>query len=171
MQEAIHWDLQKHILCRSPWPLSLVKIYNRLILNRIRSVIDPRLRRNQNGFRSNRTTVAQILALRRIIEGVKANNLSAVITFIDFKKAFDTIHRGKMLRILKAYGLPPNILRAIEAMYTNTRAKIISPDGETDMFEITGGVLQGDTLAPFLFVIVLDYALRKALDGKEEENK
>ena len=104
-----------------------------------------------------------------IIEGVKANNLSAVITFIDFKKAFDTIHRGKMLRILKAYGLPPNILRAIEAMYTNTRAKIISPDGETDMFEITGGVLQGDTLAPFLFVIVLDYALRKALDGKEED--
>ena len=147
----------------------IAKIYNRLILNRIRSVIDPRLRRNQNGFRSNRTTVAQILALRRIIEGVKANNLSAVITFIDFKKAFDTIHRGKMLRILKAYGLPPNILRAIEAMYTNTRAKIISPDGETDMFEITGGVLQGDTLAPFLFVIVLDYALRKALDGKEED--
>ena len=133
------------------------------------TVIDPRLRRNQNGFRSNRTTVAQILALRRIIEGVKAHNLSAVITFIDFKKAFDTIHRGKMLRILKAYGLPPNILRAIEAMYTNTRAKIISPDGETEMFDITGGVLQGDTLAPFLFVIVLDYALRKALDGKEND--
>jgi len=29
--------------------------------------------------------------------------------------------------------------------------------------------LQGDTLAPFLFVIVLDYALRKATDGREEE--
>ena len=100
---------------------------------------------------------------------MKANNLSAVITFIDFKKAFDSIHRGKMLKILKAYGLPPNLLRAIEAMYTNTRAKIISPDGETEMFDITAGVLQGDTLAPFLFVIVLDYALRKALDGKEEE--
>ena len=147
----------------------IAKIYNRLILNRIRSVLDPKLRYNQNGFRSKRTTVAQILALRRIIEGVKANNLSAVITFIDFKKAFDSIHRGKMLKILKAYGLPPNLLRAIEAMYTNTRAKIISPDGETEMFDITAGVLQGDTLAPFLFVIVLDYALRKALDGKEEE--
>ena len=36
--------------------------------------------------------------------------------------------------------------------------------------DITAGVLQGDTLAPFLFIIVLDYALRKALaDGKEEE--
>ena len=31
------------------------------------------------------------------------------------------------------------------------------------------GVMQGDTLAPFLFVIVLDYALRKAINGKESE--
>ena len=30
------------------------------------------------------------------------------------------------------------------------------------------GVLQGDTLAPFLFVIVLDYAMRKAIEGKEQ---
>lgn len=147
----------------------IAKMYNRLILNRIRSVIDPKLRYNQNGFRSNRTTVAQILALRRIIEGVKEYNLPAIITFIDFKKAFDTIHRGKMLKILKAYGIPPNLLKAIGTMYTNTRAKVISPDGETELFDITAGVLQGDTLAPFLFVIVLDYALRKAMAGKEEE--
>ena len=35
------------------------------------------------------------------------------MTFIDFKKAFDSIHRGKMMRILKAYGIPPNLLQAI----------------------------------------------------------
>ena len=109
----------------------IAKMYNRMILNRIRSVIDGRLRYNQNGFRSKRTTVAQILTLRRIIEGVKANNLQAVMTFIDFKKAFDSIHRGKMMRILKAYGIPPNLLQAIEKMYTNTKAKVISPDGES----------------------------------------
>ena len=37
------------------------------------------------------------------------------------------------------------------------------------MFDITTGVLQGDTLAPFLFIIVLHYAMRKAMAGKEEE--
>ncbi|CAJ1087270.1 Craniofacial development protein 2 [Xyrichtys novacula] len=148
----------------------VAKVYNRMILNRIRSVIDMKLRINQNGFRPGRSTVAQILTLRRIIEGVKANNLPAIITFIDFKKAFHSIHRAKMMRILKAYGIPPNLLRAIEAMYYNTKARIMTPDGETEQFDITAGVLQGDTLAPFLFIIVLDYALRKALaDGKEEE--
>ena len=41
----------------------IAKVYNRLILNHIRSAIDLRLRQNQNGFRSNRTMVAQILAV------------------------------------------------------------------------------------------------------------
>jgi len=147
----------------------ITKIYNRMILNRIRSKIDPRLRNNQNGFWPKRTTVAQILALRKIIEGVKENNLTAILTFIDFKKAFDLIHRGKMMQILRAYGIPPNLLRAIERMYTNTKARVISPDEHTELFDITAGVLQGDTLAPFLFIIVLDHAMRQAISGREEE--
>ena len=37
------------------------------------------------------------------------------------------------------------------------------------MFKIHAGVMQGDTLAPFLFVTVLDYALRNAIGGRENE--
>ena len=74
-----------------------------------------------------------------------------------------------MLQILSAYGIPKKILTAIEVMYNETLAKVISPDGSTELFKIMKGVLQGDTLAPYLFVIVLDYALRKAIIGREEE--
>ena len=48
-------------------------------------------------------------------------------------------------------------------------AKVISPDGDTEPFEILAGVLQEDTLAPYLFAIVLDYCMRMAVDGREEE--
>ena len=112
---------------------------------------------------------SQILALRKIIEGVQENNLSCIITFIDFKKAFDSIHRGKMFCILKAYGIPEGLVNAIEDIYSDTKAKVLSADGETECFSIAAEVLQGDTLAPYLFIIVMDYALRKALKGKEEE--
>jgi len=54
-------------------------------------------------------------------------------------------------------------------MLKNTKAKVTSPDGDTELFEILAGVLQGDTLAPYLFIIVLDYALRMAIAGREEE--
>ena len=145
------------------------KTYNRMLLNRIRPVLDPLLRQSQNGFRQNRSTVGQILALRRLLEGVRDHALAAVITFIDFRKAFDSIHRGRLIEILHAYGVPDKLVQAIGASYARTRAKVCSPDGETDYFDISAGVLQGDTLAPFLFIVALDYALRCAVDGREEE--
>ena len=46
---------------------------------------------------------------------------------------------------------------------------MVTPDGNSEGFDILAGVLQGDTLAPFLFVIVLDYALRKAISRREQD--
>ena len=147
----------------------IAKTFNSMILNHIRGPIDSHLRGNQNGFRRNRSTLSHILALRRMLEKARKNNLSVELTFIDFKKAFDSIHRGKMIKILKTYGILSRLLRAIDAMYSGTRSKVVTPDGDTEEFEIAAGVLQGDTLAPFIFVIVLDYVLRRAISGRESE--
>ena len=48
--------------------------------------------------------------------------LKAVITFVDFKKAFDSIHRGKLMEILKAYGVPEKIVSAVDILYRDTVA-------------------------------------------------
>ncbi|XP_047495037.1 uncharacterized protein LOC125043129 [Penaeus chinensis] len=116
---------------------------------------DHKLRSNQNGFRPNRSTVSQILTL---LEVVKAKNLKAVLTFVDFKKAFDSIHCGKVMLIISAYGIPGTIVSAINALYVNTEAQVLSPDGDTELKKKKAGVLQGDTLAPYLFIVALDYA-------------
>ena len=42
-------------------------------------------------------------------------------------------------------------------LYRNTKVKVCSPDGDTDYFDIAAGVLQGDILAPYLFIICLNY--------------
>ena len=60
------------------------------------------------------------------------------------------------------------IVQAINVMYSNTQAVVLSPDGETDAFEILAGVLQGDTLAPYLFILVLDYVMRVAIGNDED---
>ena len=72
------------------------KIYNALLRNHIEPKIDNILRKNQNGFRRNRSPTSQILTIRRILEGVRAKILLATLIFVDFTKAFDSIHRGKM---------------------------------------------------------------------------
>ena len=69
-----------------------------------------------------------------------------------------------MERILLAYGLPKETVAAIMMLYKNTKVKVCSPDGDTDYFDIVAGVLQEDTLAPYLFIICLDYVLRASID-------
>ena len=144
------------------------KIYNALLRNRIEPKIDNILRKNQNGFRRKRSPTSQILTIRRILEGVRAKNLQATLVFVDFTKAFDSIHRGKMEQILLAYGLPKETVAAIMILYRNTKVKVRSPDGDTEYFDIVAGVRQGDTLAPYFFIICLDYVLRISIDKIRE---
>ena len=53
-------------------------------------------------------------------------------------------------------------------LYRNTKVKVRSPDGDTEYFDIVAGVLQGDTQAPYLFIIYLDYVLRTSIDKIRE---
>ena len=53
-------------------------------------------------------------------------------------------------------------------LYKNTKVKVYSPDRDTDNFDIVVGVPQGDTLAPYLFIICLDYVLQTSIDLMKE---
>ena len=88
--------------------------------------------------------------------------------FIDFKKAFDSIHRGVLMKILRAYGIPRKIVDLIDLLYSKTKAQVLTPDGLTEIFDILAGVMQGDTLAPYLFIIVIDYCMTEALSKQPE---
>ena len=48
--------------------------------------------------------------------------------------------------------------------------KVCSPDGYIEYFDIVAGVLQGDILAPYLFIICLDYVLRTSIDKIKENS-
>ena len=55
-------------------------------------------------------------------------------------------------------------------LYRNTKVKVCSLDGDTDNFDIVAGVLQGDTLVPYLFIISLDYVLRTSIDKMKDND-
>ena len=98
----------------------------------------------------------------RILEGVHAKNLEATILFVDFTKACDSMHRGKMEQILLAYGLPKETVAAIMMLYRNMKVKVCSPDRDMDYFNIVA-------LATYLFIICLDYVLRMFVDKMKDK--
>ena len=56
-----------------------------------------------------------------------AKTLAAVLVVIDFKKAFDSVHRRNLMKILRAYGIPKEIVGLIEKFYTNTKDQVLTP--------------------------------------------
>ena len=73
-----------------------------------------------------------------------------------------------MDQILLVYSLPKETVAAIMMLYKNTKVKICFPDGDTDYFDIVAGVLQGDTLAPYLMMVCLDDVLITSIDLMKE---
>ena len=143
------------------------KIFNKVLLRRVQPVLEPFLRSEQNGFRPHRSTCHQILALRRVIEGATKFNTTAVVIFVDFRRAFDSVDRHSLGEILATYRVPPRLISGILALYQDTTAAVLTSDGLTEEFSTTSGVLQGDTLAPFLFVLLLDWVLRVAIPNDD----
>ena len=112
------------------------KLMGKVVIKRISRRVDKKLRKEQAGFRSGRSTTEQILVLRDIIEQSVEWNASLYICFIDYEKAFDSVHRETLRRIMSSYGIPPKLVRMVQAMYKGIKCAVIDGGGKTDWFDI-----------------------------------
>ena len=117
----------------------------------------------QSGFCAGRSTVEQRMALRYILDMCGASKRMTTIIFFDFNKAFDSIDCRAISIVLSKYGVSELLIINVMQFYIGTSAVVATAHRNTENFSTTTGVLQGDTLAPFLFITQLDYVLRETL--------
>ena len=141
------------------------KVFTRILLERIKETVDGQLRDNQTGFRKNRSCTDQIAALRIIVEQSIEWNSPLLVNFIDFEKAFDSIDRDTLWKLLRHYGIPPKIVTLIQKMYDGTSCKVLHEGRLTDSFQIKTGVRQGCLLSPFLFILAVDWLMKESTSG------
>ena len=67
-----------------------------------------------------------------------------------------------MFAVLRHYGIPEAVVNAISTLYNNSISAVMVDGNISDPLEVSTGVLQGDVLAPFLFIVLVDYLLKKA---------
>ena len=142
---------------------SSAKLFNKVLLSRLKPIIDPQLSKCQSSFSAGRTTTEQLMALRCAIDTCRVTNMTASLVFVDFQKAFDTLHRSLIQVILSQYNVPNCLISDIIQMYSDTSACISTELGPTEWLKTTSGILQGDALSLYLFIVLLDYALKKTL--------
>jgi hypothetical protein len=139
------------------------KAFCSVLLNRLKVKIDQTLRQEQAGFRSGRSCCEQIFTLRNIIEQCQELQKPLLINYIDFKKAFDSIHRESLWKIARLYGVPDKYINIFKSLYRGSSCCVRTRKGNSIMFEIVTGVRQGCILSPFLFLLVVDFLMKQTM--------
>ena len=93
----------------------------------------------------------------------RVSKCMTTIIFFDFNKAFDSIDRCAISIVLSKYSVSELLIANVMQFCIGTSVIVATAHGNTEIFSTTSGVLQGDSLAPFLFITLLDYVLREML--------
>jgi hypothetical protein len=131
--------------------------------------LDGQLFEAQCGFRSGRGTVDAIFTLQALKGACRSRSKRMVVAFVDFTKAYDSIDRAALWKVLEIYHVDPHIISLLRDLHTGTTAAVRLGGQVGRAFQVTAGVRQGCVIAPTLFNVFIDFILRKALVEMPEE--
>jgi hypothetical protein len=103
---------------------------------------------------------AQTRSLRIILEQSLEWNSPLHTNVIDYEKAFDSLDRQILWKLLRHYGVPGKITNIIRAPYEGTICRVIHNGQTTDSFKFQTGVGEGCLLSPFLFLLAIDWIMK-----------
>ena len=143
---------------RPIWLTSLFsKLYTNILNNRINvfSSLNNIIPEKQAGFRSNYSTIDHIFTLYAMISSQFSKNKKLYVCFVDYRKAFDSVQREALFKILEARGFDGNFLSAIKAIYSKVNASIYVDGCQSESFTCPLGLKQGCLLSPNLFSLFM----------------
>ena len=148
--------------------LSVVsKVMGKIVIDRIRTGVESRLGKEQAGFRPGRGTTKQIFILRNIMEQSIKWQSPLYVNFKDFEKTFDSVHRKSLWLIMLSFGIPSIIINMVKALFDDFKCAVVDGQDTTEWFKITTGVKQGCSMSSLLFLLVVNWVMRKTLqEGK-----
>ena len=134
------------------------KVLNRVLLERMKEAVNPKLQDQQAGFRQNRSCAS----LRIIVEQSLEWNSPLYISFIDYE-VFDSVDRETMWKLLRHYGVPKKI---ISLTYQDMNCKIAHAGQLSKSFKVKTRVRQGCLLSAFLFLLVFGWIMKTTATGR-----
>ncbi|KAL4148913.1 hypothetical protein QTP88_003052 [Uroleucon formosanum] len=141
------------------------KVLSNVLLNRLKPYIKEIIGDYQVGFMAGKSTLDQIHVVKQIIEKSHEFDKDVHLLFVDFKAAYGSVNRERLLKVIDQLGILRKIIRMIRACMNGSKCKVKYGGEESEKFEVRTGLRQGDALSPALFNIALESAIRETLGG------
>ena len=94
--------------------------------------------------------------LTYVINHVRKKQLNLVVTLIDLKNAFGEVDHKLLAEVLKYHKVPDHIITLITSLYTDYFISVATDSYLTSSVKVRRGVLQGDSLSPLLFNLIVN---------------
>ena len=108
----------------------------------------------QCGFRPARSTIDMLFVVRRLQGLGRQRKIPLYMCFVDLQKAYDSVDRRLLWKVLARAGVPPVMIDVIRQFHDGMRVRVRMDDRElSEWFEVTHGLRQGCVLSPLLFNI------------------
>ena len=152
-------DKDKRVL--KNWrPISLinvdVKIASKALAKRLEPILPSLIHHSQTAFIKGRSIFDAIRTIDDTLEYAKRNNRPGILVAIDFEKAFDSLNRKFLFKILHKFNFGTYFRQWIKTLYTNLSSRVLNNGFTTNLFCVNRGVRQGDPLSPLLFILALE---------------
>ena len=150
------------------------KIMSTILTLRLNKILETEGIEAQNGFSPGRGTTDGSFCVRTMLKKRREHGQETWAYFLDLVKAFDTVPRKALLKVLGKFGVPPKMVAMIDNMYSGCTVKLELDTGdplrarEDAIIKATAGVKQGDNLAPVLFLIYIQAVLEGLDDAFAE---
>ena len=141
-----------------------VKILAKILLNRLNAHLDQAglIPESQCGFRKDRGTIDMIFTARQLQEKCQEQNVDLYMTFVDLTKAFDTVSRDGLWKIMAKFGCPPRYIAMVRQFHDGMQARVQNDGEYSEPFPVTNGVKQGCVMAPTLLSMMFSAMLTDA---------
>ena len=100
-----------------------------------------------------------IFSARQIQEKCREQHRDLYMAFIDLAKAFDSVDRPTLWKILSRIGCSEKYIKIVRLLHDNMSASVLIDGEATESFEVKTGVKQGCVIAPTLFSIFISAVL------------
>ena len=136
----------------------------KILLNRLNAHLDQAglIPESQCGFRKDRGTIDMIFTARQLQEKCQEQNVDLYMSFVDLTKAFDTVSRDGLWKIMAKFGCPPRYIAMVRQFHDGMQARVQNDGEYSEPFPVTNGVKQGCVMAPTLFSMMFSAMLTDA---------